>query len=158
MATQECQLTWSISIGWSISVSQKSWNVTFWLTNTNEVSESRQNLEGAKKAINRPTRTDPEPPPAIEFGSAEPPNVLIRIPFWPFTIVMFLTQTCSTISITPAYYWRVVSAGYLVYNGSRLTWPRLPTEIPCDPPHRRFITLTCVAFGLKAWYNCGQSS
>lgn len=31
-----------------------------------------------------------------------------------------------------------------------LTCPRLPTEIPCDPLHHKFETMTSVAFGFSA--------
>ena len=57
---------------------------------------------------------------------------MIRAPFCAFSIVTFVTETFATMSVSPAY------------------WPRLPTEIPCEPLHHMFATTMFVLFGLNA--------
>lgn len=65
--------------------------------------------------------TKPVPPPAVlstscqmgmcdinvavnVLGSGEPPNTLIRAPFWALLMKMFLTEMLATMSVSPAYY------------------------------------------------------
>ena len=79
----------------------------------------------------------------------------MRAPFCAFSIVMFVTDTFATMSVSDAYYMPVSHFSVLLEmsgmrGGEGHAWPRLPTEMPCEPLHHMFATTMLVLFGLNA--------